>query len=245
MDTLRIIDVGDTAFSIEFGDGIDPVTNGRVMGLRQAVLEEMAQGHLTGLVETVPSFRALLIQYDPLQTCRSDLEGQIRTLAATCGQGQDGKGRTWTIPVCYDADLGEDLDELAQSAGIPRQQVMDLHMQAEFRVYMLGFMPGFAYLGGLPPLLRRPRRAAPRLKVPAGSVAVADALCAVYPWESPGGWHLIGRTPVKFFDLERQPTILLAPGDLVRFRAVSRAWFDAARHDPDMVSPNRLLTEVA
>jgi KipI family sensor histidine kinase inhibitor len=104
-------------------------------------------------------------------------------------------------------------------------------------------MPGFAYMGGVPEALRRPRRASPRLKVPPGSVAVADALCAVYPWESPGGWHLIGQTPVSFFDLGREPPILLGAGDIVHFRAIGRDDFEAARRDPTLVAPETLLTE--
>jgi len=111
---------------------------------------------------------------------------------------------------------------------LTRDEIVTLHTGAEFMVYMLGFMPGFAYLGGLPEALRLPRRASPRLKVPAGSVAVADALCAVYPWDSPGGWHLIGRTPVRFFDLDRDPPSLLAPGDRVRFRAVGAGEYGTA-----------------
>jgi KipI family sensor histidine kinase inhibitor len=226
METLRITDVGDTAFSVEFGDTVDPAISARVTGLRHAVAEACRAGGLAGLVETVPTFRSLLVQYDPLATSRAVLEAEIRAIANTSGTAPESAGRLWEIPVCYDADLGEDLGEIAASRGLSRDEAIGLHTGAEFFVYMLGFMPGFAYMGGLPDALRLPRRASPRLKVPPGSVAVADSLCAVYPWESPGGWHLIGRTPLRMFDLGRDQPSLLAAGDRVRFHAVDRRTFE-------------------
>ncbi|BAE51799.1 Allophanate hydrolase subunit 1 [Paramagnetospirillum magneticum AMB-1] len=241
MDNFRITDLGDTAFAVEFGDGVDPAANARVTALRHGVLLARRQGGLAGLVETIPTFRSLLVQYDPLLTGRAVLEAEIRAIAAQSAAAPAGGGRTWVIPACYDEDLGEDLAELGRAAGLSRDEAIALHTGAEFTVYMLGFMPGFAYMGGVPEALRRPRRASPRLKVPPGSVALADALCAVYPWESPGGWHLIGQTPVSFFDLGREPPILLAAGDRVRFRAMDRAEFEAARRDSTLVAPERLL----
>lgn len=229
METLRITDVGDTAFSVEFGDSVDPAASARVTGLRHAIGEACRAGRLAGLVETVPTFRSLLVQYDPLATCRAEIEAEIRAIAGTGGTAPEATGRLWEIPVCYDADLGEDLGEIAASRGLSRDEAVGLHTGAEFFVYMLGFMPGFAYMGGLPEALRLKRRASPRLKVPPGSVAVAEALCAVYPWESPGGWHLIGRTPLKVFDLDRDPPSLLAAGDRVRFKAIDRPTFESLR----------------
>ena len=243
MDTIRITDVGDTAFNVEFGTIIDPAINAKVMSLRQAVRQAQDQGGLAGLIETIPTFRSLLVHYDPLLTSRSELEGDIRAIADGCADTPVGVTRCWTIPVCYQADLGEDLAEVAMACKMTPDQVIARHSQAEFKVYMLGFMPGFAYMGGLPQELHLPRRASPRLKVPPGSVAIADALCAVYPWESPGGWHLIGQTPAHFFDLERAPPILLAAGDKVRFRAIDRDEYDRCRRDPHRVAPERLLTE--
>lgn len=221
MDGIRITDVGDTAFNVEFGEGIDPAVNARVMALRRAV----ENAGPPGLLEAVPTFRSLLVRYDPLVTGRRAMEETVRALAATGAEAPAAARRHWTIPVLYD---GEDLEALGRARGLTRDEIVTLHTGAEFMVYMLGFMPGFAYLGGLPEALRLPRRASPRLKVPAGSVAVADALCAVYPWDSPGGWHLIGRTPVRFFDLDRDPPSLLAPGDRVRFRAVGAGEYGTA-----------------
>lgn len=243
MTTPRITSVGDTAFNVEFGDNVDAATNALVTRLRGVVERAVAAGHLAGLVETVPTFRSLLVLYDPTLTSRADLEPRILDLATTATDNTAGPARRWSIPVCYDPDLGEDLAELAATRGLNRDQAVALHTGADFFVHMLGFMPGFAYMGGVPDALRLPRRSSPRLKVPAGSVALADQLCAVYPWESPGGWHLIGRTPVNFFDLARQPSVLLAAGDSVRFRAVDRATFDAALADPTLVAPALLLKD--
>jgi KipI family sensor histidine kinase inhibitor len=241
MDILRITDVGDTAFNVEFGGTIDPATNARVTSLRQALHRAAEAGGLAGLTETVPTFRSLMVQYDPLVTSRAVIEAEIRAIAAHCGPAMETVFRRWIIPVCYDPDLGEDLAGLGEAAGLGRDEAVTLHTGAEFMVYMLGFMPGFAYMGGLPQQLRQPRRATPRLKVPPGSVAVADSLCAVYPWESPGGWHLIGRTPVRSFELGRTPPILMAAGDRVRFTSIGRDAFEAARRDPALVAPDRLL----
>ena len=239
MDSIRITDVGDTAFNVEFGDSIDPAINARVTGLRHVLRDACDAGGLVGLVETIPTFRSLMVQYDPLVTSRAKLEAEVLDLARSSGDAPAASARSWSIPVCYDEDLGEDLAELGAASGLSREELIGLHSGAEFFVYMLGFMPGFAYMGGLPEPLRRPRRSSPRLKVPPGSVAVAESLCAIYPWESPGGWHLIGRTPVSFFDLRRQPPILLAAGDRVRFHAIGRQEFEAAKH----IAPERLLME--
>ena len=235
----RVTDLGDTAFNVEFGDAIDPATNARVTALCRAMRATQAEGRLGGLVEVVPTFRSLMVRYDPLLTSRAVLEEAVLALAASCGGETAARGVLWRIPVCYDDDLGPDLAEF----GLPREEVIALHSHAEYVVYMLGFMPGFAYMGGVPEALRIPRKATPRLKVPAGSVAVADALAAVYPWDSPGGWHLLGRTPVVFFDLARSRPSLLAAGDRVRFTPISRAEFDAACADPSLVAPQRLLAE--
>ena len=239
MDVFRITDVGDTAFSVEFGETVDRATNLRVSGLCHAIRAASP----AGLVEVVPTFRSVLVSYDPLLTCRARLQTEVEALAA---EGRDvlaTQGWSWRIPVCYDDDLGPDLEEVGRACGLTRQEVIACHGGAEYFVYMLGFMPGFAYMGGLPDRLRLPRRSTPRLKVPAGSVAMADAYAAVYPWDSPGGWHLLGQTPVVFFDLARPRPSLLAAGDRVRFHAIGRAEFDAARRDSEAVAPARLLAE--
>lgn len=223
--TPKLLSAGDTAFVVEFGDTIDRPTNARVMALHHAIAQARAQGDLPGVIETVPTFRSLMVQYDPLHTSRSELEAPVLAMAQQ-EAGMTAAGRRWRIPVCYDAELAPDLDEVAERTGLSREQVVERHLGATFFAYVLGFMPGFAYLGGLPRELELPRRKEPRVRVPKNSVAIAQALTAIYPWESPGGWHLIGRTPIALFDLRRPQPILWAAGDEVVFRRIDRGAFD-------------------
>ncbi|MBY6265984.1 5-oxoprolinase subunit PxpB [Azospirillum sp. 412522] len=231
---VRFTSSGDTAFNVEFGEAIDRATNARVMALHA----RLKAAPPPGLVETMPTFRSLLVVYDPVATCRREMQAAVK--AALAGGGEaPADGRLWRPPVCYDPDLGPDLAELAEALGLTAERVAALHGSAEYFVYMLGFMPGFGYMGDLPAELERPRRTEPRVRVPAGSVAVAGRLTTVYPWESPGGWHLIGRCPVPLYDGGRPDPVLLAAGDRVRFDAVDRATFDtiaeaagAGRFDP-------------
>ncbi|MDR6772399.1 5-oxoprolinase subunit PxpB [Azospirillum sp. BE72] len=232
---IRFTTAGDTAFNVEFGEVIDRATNARVMALHARLKAEPPPG----LVETVPTFRSLLVVYDPVATGRREMQTAVE--AALAGSdAATAEGRLWRLPVCYDPDLGPDLAELAAGLELTVERVAELHGSAEYFVYMLGFMPGFGYMGDLPPELERPRRTEPRVRVPAGSVAVAGRLTTVYPWESPGGWHLIGGCPVPLYDAGRPAPVLLAAGDRVRFEAVDRATFDgiaqtvaSGRFDPD------------
>lgn len=224
--TPKLLSAGDAAFVVEFGNTIDRPTNARVMALHRAVAKARAEGGLEGVVETVPTFRSLMVQYDPLRTSRNELEAPVLALAQA-DEVQSTAGRRWRIPVCYDGELAPDLDEVAHRTGLTRERVIEAHLGATFFAYVLGFMPGFAYLGGLPRELELPRRTEPRVRVPKNSVAIAQALTAIYPWESPGGWHLIGRTPIALFDLRRPEPILWAAGDEVVFARIDRNEFDA------------------
>jgi KipI family sensor histidine kinase inhibitor len=171
----------------------------------------------------MPTFRSLTVLYDPLRTRRAAVQAALAPLLAAAGDSGAADGRQWRLPVAYGGEAGLDLDELADASGLSRQAVIDLHASTVYRVYMIGFLPGFPFMGDLPTALHRPRRSEPRLRVPAGAVAVANGLTAVYPWQSPGGWHLIGRCPVPLFDAQAATPSLLAPGDRVRFEPVSPA----------------------
>jgi KipI family sensor histidine kinase inhibitor len=176
----------------------------------------------------VPTFRSLLVHYDPLATSRAELEAAIAPLVDR-DQDTAGAVREWRIPVCYEGEHAPDLAEVARLTGLAPADIVACHSGIRWHVYMLGFLPGFPYLGDLPPELALPRRADPRVKVPAGSVSIATTLTAIYPYESPGGWHLIGATPVRFFDPARTPPALLAPGDAVRFDPIDATAFAAIR----------------
>lgn len=222
---IEILSAGDTAFAVQFGSGIDRAVNARVMALHARIAAARAKGELAGLTETVPTFRSLLVQYDPLIATRAELEPAVRALAEAA-HDHAALGRRWRIPVCYRGDFAPDLQEVARRCKLAAEAVVALHTGTVFFAYMLGFLPGFAYLGGLPKQLSLPRRSQPRLRVPQGSVSIAGEMAAIYPWESPGGWHLIGRTPIALFDLRRAQPILWAAGDEAQFHAIGRADYD-------------------
>jgi len=210
--SFTFFDCGESALLVDFGSHYNKT-------LSLAILDaagRLAKTGLVGLRECVPALSSLTVFYDPLQLQRERLAAEVEALFAV-SQTIEDRGRTFDIPVLYGGEAGPDLDEVAAKAGIAAEEAARLHASQLYHVYMLGFLPGFAYLGSVPEPLRLPRRATPRARVPAGSVAIASDMTAVYPLESPGGWHLIGSTPVVLWDMARQEEPLLKPGDRVRF----------------------------
>jgi KipI family sensor histidine kinase inhibitor len=212
----RLLDLGDGALTLEFGDRIDPALNARVMAARDA----LAALKLEGISDLVPTYRSLTVHFDPLQLDRDALGKQLLKVATRQGQ-ESAPATRWLIPVVFGGGFGPDLAQVAQTTGRSEADVIDALCTNELRVFLIGFLPGFPYLGELPDWLHLPRRSTPRTAVPANSLAIAGPQAAVYPWQSPGGWHLLGRTPVSMFDVaDADRPALLAPGDIVRFRAV-------------------------
>lgn len=223
---VRYLSCGDTAFTVEFANEVSPAINGRVTALHAAIGRAQAAGQLAGLVETVPTMRSLLVVYDPLVTSRATLEPAIKGMIEH-GLGTEGSSRDVTIPCCYDdPEFAPDLQEVAERTGKSAEQVIAGHLASTFKVYHLGFMPGLAYIVGLDPSLVLPRRAEPRVRVPRSSVAIVMDWTTIYPFESPGGWHLIGRTPLRMFDQRREQPVFLAPGDRLTFQRIDRPTFD-------------------
>lgn len=228
----RLLALGDCAWTVEFGNAIDPAIHARVMGLVQRLEQDRSSESLLACVtDVVPTFRSITVHFDPLEADAAALGQRLLKLAQE-SQLQHLHGRQWVLPVCFDADFAPELARLAEAKGLSPAEVIESLLAATFRVYMLGFQPGFAYMGGVPPELHMPRLPSPRQKVPAQSLAVAGEMCAVYPWDSPGGWNLLGRTPVVLFDLRHtaQPA-LFAAGDAVRWYAVDRATHDTLSAD--------------
>jgi inhibitor of KinA len=225
---VRFLSAGDRALVVEFGDRIDRALNNDVLRLDASL---RASG-LPGVVETVPTFRSLMVHYDPMATARAELERAI-TSVLDRQSGPRGAATLWRVPVCYDGEFAPDLPDVAHLIGATPSEVAALHSAARYHVYMLGFLPGFPYMGDLPHRLALPRRADPRLRVPAGSVSIATTLTAIYPYESPGGWHLIGTTPIRLFDPARPRPALLQPGDIVQFEPIDPASFAAIRRAVD------------
>lgn len=226
--SVWLLPLGDAAWTIEFGDTIDPALHARVLGLAAALERERASTATTdfsAVVDVVPTFRSLTVHYDSLAADGERLGEGLMRLAESAGTASNA-GRHWRLPVCFDDEFAPDLNDLAQAKGMSREAVIALMCETTFQVYMIGFMPGFPYMGGLPSILEAPRLASPRKAVPARSLAIAGAMCAVYPWESPGGWRLLGRTPIPMFSAsETDSPSLLASGDRVRWQAVDRSAF--------------------
>jgi inhibitor of KinA len=222
--TLRFLPSGDTAFVVEFGDTVDRALSDRVLRLAA----RLRAARPTGITETVPTFRSLMIHYDPTLTSATEL---IRAVEALQGRETtvEREARLWRVPACYDGPHAPDLEDIARRVGLSPSEIVSLHAGTRYHVYMIGFLPGYPYMGDLPERLRLPRRADPRIRVPAGSVAIATSMTAIYTLESPGGWHLIGATPVRFFDPGRTPPVLLAPGDAVIFEPIGAREYDAIR----------------
>lgn len=219
--------LGDCALTVDFGvpevQTLSPQAHGRVLGFCQQLASLQAQGSLPGVIEWLPAFQAVTVYFDPDQVDPDSLAARLAQLAQA-GHSARAQGRRWALPVCFDPEFAPDLADLAQARGLSPARVVALMSSTPFTVYMLGFLPGFPYLGGLPAECEMPRLATPRSVVPARSLAVAGGMCAVYPWASPGGWRLLGRTPLPLFDLRRGKTpALLAPGDQVRWVPVERA----------------------
>lgn len=221
----RLLPLGDAAWTVEFGDGIDLATHGRVMGFAQTLQAARENGELSGVIEWVPTFRSCTVHFDPLPTDADALADRLLELAAGA-PASAMVGRRWRIPILFGGESGPDLAELAEAGGLSPEAVVEKMASTVFRVYMLGFMPGFPYMGGLPAELAMPRLATPRKKVPARSLAVTGAMCAIYPVASPGGWRLLGRTPLALFDpRDVAAPALFSPGDEVMWQPIDADTF--------------------
>lgn len=224
----RIVPAGDCALVVTFGEQIDREVSRRVVRLGERVMTEGG----AGVIEAVPGMASLTVHFDPEACDEIALASRLRTLASDMKQAVAQRtGRRWTIPACYDGDLALDQAEVSARCDLAPEEIVRLHSGRDFHVYMLGFLPGFPYMGDLDAALRLPRRSNPRIEVPAGSIAIAGAMTAIYPAASPGGWHLIGRTPVPLFAPECDPPSVLAPGDAVRFEPVRRDVFERISED--------------
>jgi inhibitor of KinA len=211
---------GDTGLVVEFGDRVDRAVSRRVVALHTRV----RAARMPGVIDTVPTFRSLLIHVDPDATSVEDVRDAVVPLLEGLEAEQTAPGQ-WNIPVCYEAAFAPDLAGVAERCGLTPSRLVEIHSANAYHVYMIGFLPGLPYMGDLAPDLVLPRLVEPRLRVPPGSVAIATTLTTIYPLESPGGWHLIGRTPVKLFDIERPAPALLNPGDKVTFTPISSSQF--------------------
>lgn len=220
--SAKYFPLGDNAIVVEFGDTISLAINSKVIALSEAI----SRAKIHGVEELVPTYRSLLIRYNPSATTYRQLSIHIKKIEKELhGTNAKAKGKKVIIPVVYGGEYGPDLTYVAQYHNISEEQVITLHSKTEYHVYMIGFVAGFPYMGEVPDEIATPRLEKPRLKVPAGSVGIAEKQTGIYPCEAPGGWRIIGRTPLKLFDPQEQPPALLIPGDTVKFKPISEEAF--------------------
>ncbi len=201
---------------MEFGDGISP----RIHKLVRAMVLALDQNPMDGVIEYMQTYRAVVLHYNPLITTFEQLQSSLIELSANLQETAIVPPELIELPVCYGGEFGPDLDFVATSHGLSQETVIRMHSDPEYLVYMIGFTPGYPFLGGLPEVLHTPRLNTPRIKVPAGSVGIANGQTGIYPIESPGGWQLIGQVPVKLFDPERKDPFLLSAGNMIKFKPV-------------------------
>lgn len=217
----RLLALGDGALTLEFDDRIDPALNAQVIAARDA----LSALKLEGISDVVPTYRSLTVHFDPLRLDRQAL-GRHLLDAAQAPPQESALATRWQIPVVFGDEFGPDLAHVAGATQRSETAVIEALCATELHVFLIGFLPGFPYLGELPQWLQLPRLATPRAAVPANSLAIAGAQAAIYPWQSPGGWHLLGRTPARLFDLGNATRpALLEPGDTVRFVPIGRDEF--------------------
>ena len=232
---MEITPLGDCAVLLRVAENFEVEAE---QALQQVLAAQrcLASAKIPGVVEVAPAYTTVAIFYDPLKVAAAGgpaenifgwLEKRIReVISRTASISSESKVSEVEIPVCYDGEFGFDLDDVAQAAGIDRDQVIDLHSGGHYRVHCLGFIGGFPFLGGLPGKLATPRRESPRKEIPAGSVGIGGKQTGIYPVKSPGGWNIIGRTPWRLFDPHKNPPGLLRTGDRVRFRRINRDEFE-------------------
>ena len=230
----RLLPSGDSAITVEFSRNIDDAANRRVLALDRA----MAAEPVTGVTETVPTYRSLLVHYDPEQIDFDKLGEQILALAQRPVPATT-KTRRWRIPVVYGGEHGIDLEDVAKTLNTTPDEIVARHVAGDYRVAMIGFTPGWSYLSGLEKFLHMPRRQDPRLLTPAGTISIGGVQTGIQCLAGPSGWHLLGRTPVRTYQLHRDPIFLLEPGDAVTFAAIDANTFaeqDKAAENGEIVA---------
>jgi inhibitor of KinA len=216
--SFTIVAAGDSALLVQFEERIDAGINARVVELAA----RLEAGRLPGVRDVVPTYRSLAVYFDPLATDPEELVRAIERRASDLGPVPARDAQPLAVPVCYGGECGPDLAEVAGESGLAESDVAEIHAAVVYRVFVLGFAPGFPYMGLVDPRIAVTRRRSPRLRVPAGSVGIAARQTGIYPIDTPGGWRLIGRTPLRIFDAGRAEPFLLKAGDAVRFVPVTR-----------------------
>lgn len=218
---------GDRALTIEFEREISPAVNCKVLALDRF----LCNAGIRGITETVPSYASLLVCYEPDVVSFESLCATLRSALDKLSETNTPEAKIWTVPCCYGMHFGKDLDNVCRHSGLTEKEVISIHSSTEYRIYMLGFLPGFVYLGGMDERLATPRLKKPRIEIPRGSVGIGGKQTGIYPLVSPGGWNLIGCTPIDLYIPNSREPVLFSAGDFIRFKPVSADEFYLIRHD--------------
>ncbi len=207
---------GDCAIAVEFKNEISEEVNNRVAILKASI----ENSRVIGMLECIPTYRSLTVRYNPCEISFEELGKRINEFMEKAGSSAEAVAKVYVVPVCYGGEFGPDLDNVGSINAMSDEEVIKIHVSVDYRIYMLGFTPGFPYLGGLNESIATPRLKQPRTKIYAGSVGIAGKQTGIYPIDSPGGWQIIGRTPLRLFDIDRKDPILLEAGNYIRFKAI-------------------------
>ncbi len=229
MQNIKIVAAGDASILIEFGKEVNPEINRKITCVVQLIHDQ----HIEGIVDMIPAYCSLLINYDPRIVSYKKLKGRMTELLKMDVKSSVGRKRVYEIPVCYGGKYGPDIETIAEHAGISVEEVITIHSSRDYLIYMLGFLPGFCYLGGLDERIHTPRLAVPRIKIPAGSVGIGGSATGIYTMDSHGGWQMMGISPIKTFDPNREVPILLQAGDYIRFVPISEEEYEAIKEQVD------------
>ena len=219
MDKAKILIEGDSSVLIVFGDTISTEINQRISATVKLIKEQ----RIEGIVDMIPAFASLLINYNPLVINYDTIRRRLERILRMDTRAEAAAKRVFEIPVCYGGEFGPDLGDIAENAGLTPEEVVEIHTSRDYLIYMLGFLPGFCYLGGLDERIHTPRLSSPRLRIPAGSVGIGGSQTGIYPMDSPGGGRLMGMTPVKTYDPQRETPILVQAGEYIRFVRIDEA----------------------
>ena len=219
----KLNNIGDCGIVCDFGEEVNREINTNVIKLFQHVKNEVLKGNLNGILNYTPSYNKLIINFDLKKINSSKIIDFLQSIDfSKINHSQDNK--KWTIPICYDFEM--DLENMSKALKINKEEIINTHLNTDFFVYMVGFIPGHPFMGDLDPRLFLNRLKTPRVKIPSGSIGIVEKFCNIYPYESPGGWNIIGRTPTKLFNKEKETNpCLLSPGDSVKFKSISKEEF--------------------
>lgn len=225
----KLSNIGDSAIACDFGDEVNRIVNTSVIKLFHHIKREVSNGNLEGVLNYTPSYNKLIISFDLKIINLSKITNFLQSVDFS-KINISKNNKNWIIPVCYDFEM--DLDNMSKTLKIEKEEIINIHLNTDFFIYMIGFIPGHPFMGDLNSKLFLNRLTTPRVKVPAGSVGIVEKFCNIYPHESPGGWNIIGRTPIKLFDsLNETKSCLLSPGDSVKFKLISKEEFEKLKNE--------------